>query len=314
MKRFTAVLIAVIICLSTKSIYAARYLYVSSANSQGIMQLDLDTGTRTNLGISSNYGIDIGPDGNFYAASGQSIIKYDTTGNSLGVFASTNISGAHQVMFGPDGNLYVGNYGSSEITKYDGQTGAYLGVFASGHGMSQTDSLAFGPAGSVYVNSRGTSTIHKFDFATGDYQGIALNYGALGLPSSDVIWIGTDQKLYIGHIFTNTRFTRFNLSDMSMDLNIESPHLSGIALGPDNYIYTSHPYDSEIRKYDYDGNYITTYYHAFPSYIMFDPASRYGHYSYVPGGSEPDNTVPEPASFILLLCAATGCFIRKLKK
>ena len=42
--------------------------------------------------------------------------------------------------FGPDGNLYVGDNGG-EILRYDGQTGAFLDVFAETWGVNVYDLL-----------------------------------------------------------------------------------------------------------------------------------------------------------------------------
>jgi hypothetical protein len=47
--------------------------------------------------------------------------------------------------FGPDGNLYVSSQTDGDILRYDGITGVFLGVFASGGGMVQPEFLVFGP-------------------------------------------------------------------------------------------------------------------------------------------------------------------------
>jgi len=50
---------------------------------------------------------------------------------------------------GPDGNLYVTSR-SNAVLRYDGKTGAFLDVFASGGGLEDPAGLVFGPtAGST---------------------------------------------------------------------------------------------------------------------------------------------------------------------
>jgi MYXO-CTERM domain-containing protein len=39
------------------------------------------------------------------------------------------------VQFGPDGSLYVSSAASDQILRYNGTTGAFMDVFASGNGL-----------------------------------------------------------------------------------------------------------------------------------------------------------------------------------
>jgi hypothetical protein len=45
--------------------------------------------------------------------------------------------------FGPDGNLYVASMNTNQILRYDGHTGAFLGVFAAGAGVDGPTYLLF---------------------------------------------------------------------------------------------------------------------------------------------------------------------------
>ena len=46
--------------------------------------------------------------------------------------------------FEPDGNLYVSSSGTSQIIRYNGTTGAFIDVYASGGGLIAPSCLVFG--------------------------------------------------------------------------------------------------------------------------------------------------------------------------
>src|SRR5262249_55759447 len=65
------------------------------------------------------------------------IALVDNNGNFIENFVGPGVGGLHGptgMAFGPDGNLYVADAsaGANNILKFNGQTGAPLGVFASG--------------------------------------------------------------------------------------------------------------------------------------------------------------------------------------
>jgi len=72
-----------------------------------------------------------------------------------------------QITFGPDANLYATDFFGDRVFRLDGATGATLGTFASGGGMSDPFGLAFGPDGNLYVSSGGDDRIYVYDGATG---------------------------------------------------------------------------------------------------------------------------------------------------
>jgi hypothetical protein len=76
--------------------------------------------------------------------------------------------------FGPDGNLYIGSYGTNNVLRYDGSTGAFLGAFvpAGSGGLSLPEGLAFGPDGNLYVVSQGTDNILRYDGSSGAFLGV----------------------------------------------------------------------------------------------------------------------------------------------
>jgi streptogramin lyase len=49
---------------------------------------------------------------------------------------SGGLSRPRGVLFGPDGNLYVSSYDTGQVLRYDGSTGDFIDVFASGGGLA----------------------------------------------------------------------------------------------------------------------------------------------------------------------------------
>jgi len=77
------------------------------------------------------------------------VIRYDPTSNSVSTFVSpsANIFNPQGVVFGPDGNLYLvssGLFGQAPtfVERYNGGTGADMGVFALGSGTDSFFGLA----------------------------------------------------------------------------------------------------------------------------------------------------------------------------
>jgi hypothetical protein len=121
-----------------------------------------------------------GPDGNhdgapdLYVASAGSnaILRYDgTSGSFIDAFVTSGsggLNGPFDLAFGPDGNLYVsmlGNNPSSppspgQVLRYDGSSGAFLGVVASG--LTTPDGITFGGDGSLYIASEGTNEVLRY--------------------------------------------------------------------------------------------------------------------------------------------------------
>ncbi len=53
--------------------------------------------------------------------------------------------------------------------RFDGATGAFIDVFASGGGIDESEGIGFGPDGNLYVVSESTDEVFRYDGVTGDF-------------------------------------------------------------------------------------------------------------------------------------------------
>ncbi|HNQ24600.1 MAG TPA: NHL repeat-containing protein [Phycisphaerae bacterium] len=132
------------------SAYGLRFsadgdLYVSSFLADSVLRYDGQTGQLVDAltapgDLVAPSDLLFGPDGLLYVSSylTGSVVCFDpVTGDFVGTFVQPGSGGLNWpvgLAFGPDGNLYVADERrtQNEILRYDGVTGAYLGVFASG--------------------------------------------------------------------------------------------------------------------------------------------------------------------------------------
>ncbi|HEY3283849.1 MAG TPA: hypothetical protein VGN26_16405 [Armatimonadota bacterium] len=174
--------------------YAA--LHVSS----GVLRFDGRTGARKGYlvlpgsgGIVNANGMIFGPDGNLYVANGDAsnILRFNgrtgdplpSPGNNGAVFAPAgHLIYPYDLTFGPNGDLYVTGYNSSNVVRFDGQTGAFVSelVTRGRGGLSHPLGLAFGPDLRLYVVQEATPKVLSFDGSTGAFLGAALTFPASG--------------------------------------------------------------------------------------------------------------------------------------
>lgn len=152
-------------------------------------------------------------------SDGNTILLFDeATGTFQGNFTAPGNGGLNSpddLTFGPDGNLYVSSGGSSSQNLLDpaypqnsavlrfSPSGQFLGVAASGNGLTRPYGNAFGPDGSLYVSSFRTNQILRFDGSTGNFLGVFASdnnngLGSLnGLNGPNGLLFGPDGSLYV---------------------------------------------------------------------------------------------------------------------
>ena len=113
-------------------------------------------------GLINAIGMDFGPDGHLYVASGD-IPLVNRCNGQTGEFIDSfvvddpetkkdetgGLAGARGLVFGADDHLYVSSGISDQVLRYDGSTGQFMGVFAQGDGLDGPIGLAFGNDGEL---------------------------------------------------------------------------------------------------------------------------------------------------------------------
>ncbi len=169
----------------------------------------------TGGGLQYPAGVAFGLDGKLYVASegNGNIIRYDaSSGAFLNVFAAVPSSVPIELKFGSDGNLYVSTQlPNSEILRFNGASGALMGTFASGGGLSLPAQFAFGPDGNLYVNSLGNDSIIRYDGTTGMFLDVFAQGQGLNETTGDNAGLvfTPEGNLFVSNAFAGN-VTRFN--------------------------------------------------------------------------------------------------------
>jgi DNA-binding beta-propeller fold protein YncE len=135
-------------------------LWVASQNGNAILRYDLDSGDflgvfaeSNTVGLKGPADLRLGGGDKLYVSNfgGTTVDTFDpASGDYHGAFTKEGpLQGASYSTFGPDGNLYVSSFNTNEVLRYNGQTGEFIDVFASGKNLPQDAQLA-GPASLVF--------------------------------------------------------------------------------------------------------------------------------------------------------------------
>jgi DNA-binding beta-propeller fold protein YncE len=241
------------------------YLYVAEEYNNDVLRFNATTGafdrvfvTAGSGGISGPHGLTFGPDGNLYVSGRNNavVVRYDgTTGAPLGTYVTSGSGGMslpEGIAFDPSGTyLYVASTGSSQILKYNAQTGAFVGVGAS-EGLSSPKSVKFGSDGLMYVASANNNRVMRFtasgtyvdDYVPAGSGGMSIlsrlafgpngdlyvSVGGAGADASRIYWFGTENEA----VFTASLSAPFAVP---VTVNYATAH--GTAVAGTNYTATS---------------------------------------------------------------------------
>ncbi|MGK7904567.1 MAG: PEP-CTERM sorting domain-containing protein, partial [Hormoscilla sp.] len=75
--------------------------------------------------------------------------------------------------------LLVSSLLNDQVLRYDGTTGFFLDVFASGGGLNEPTDITLGPDGNLYVSSVETDQVLRYDGTTGFFLDVFASGGGL---------------------------------------------------------------------------------------------------------------------------------------
>jgi streptogramin lyase len=186
-----------------------------------------------------------GLDGNLYLADQQGgILRYNgSTGAFIDKFVPAGSGGlidACGLTLGPDANLYVSDFLANVVRRYNGTTGASMGVFTTGYSLAAPVTPVFGPDGNLYVADE--VNIVKFNGTTGAFISVFVAAGSGGLSGPTIVAFGPDGNLWIDS--AHSGITRYDphtgafLNQFVPDFGIRSD--GGLAFGPDGNVYVAY--------------------------------------------------------------------------
>ena len=197
-------------------------VYVSSGTTGQVLRYSGATGAFLGVaasgnGLSGPLGLISGADGSLYVSSyfNNQVLRFnESTGAFLGVAASGGgLNGPDGVACGPDHNLYVASTAVNPMTgttpdqvlEYNGTTGAFIKVFASGDGHQGFTGLAFGPDGNLYVSGIDSGNVLRYSGPLGVSPGSSLGVFASGggLAGPLGLTFGSDGSLYASGFNSN---------------------------------------------------------------------------------------------------------------
>lgn len=213
---------------------------VVSFDQQGNYRGVLGEADSTDSSLVQPSALTYGPSGDLYVTSsgltrteGNDVLVYDgISGESKGVFgqatnAESGLLNPTGIKFGPDGNLYVASAYTSQILRYNGKTGEFMGVFATHENgfpnnvvpenlpVPDFTVLVFGPDSNLYVTSLLENAVLKYAGPNaanpGEFLGVygQANGNGSELEEPRAIVFGPDADLYVASAATG-RILRYS--------------------------------------------------------------------------------------------------------
>jgi sugar lactone lactonase YvrE len=219
------------------------------------------------FGLSHPKGLAFDADGNLYVSSTtggggvpgpHQILRFNSAGNPYPAAGQTGavfvadgngLSNPNGLAFGPDHNLYVANTFADTVDRFDGVTGASLGLFvtANSNGLDGPNYLAFRPDG-LYVTSQATQQILRYDATTGAPAGVVVAAGSGGLTGPFSMAFDSVGNMYVASSNSNQVLRYGPASQVAFTVTLSQ------AVGTTLTIGYSTANDSAVDGADYIGD------------------------------------------------------------
>lgn len=139
---------------------------------------------------------------------------------------------------------------SGDVQRYDGTTGASLGVFTSGGPGGLGRGLVVGPDLNLVVAAPGGPGAQKFNGLSGVYISTLIASGAGGITSASGIDLGSDGNFYL--CTRANGVARFDATGAFIDYFASGGGLDAMTsvFGPDGNLYVTSLLTDEVRRYN----------------------------------------------------------------
>src|SRR5690349_21734050 len=161
------------------------------------------------------------------------------------------------------GDLFVSNLEVNDVLEYNGTTGAFVGVFASGSGLSAPAGLVFGPNGNLFVTSSNSNEVLEYDGTTGAFITTFASGGGLRGPQD--LTFGPNGDLFVTSVVTN-EVLEYNGTTGAFVTSFASTggaglhDPTGLAFGPNGDLFVASYLTNQILEYNgVTGAYVRTF-------------------------------------------------------
>lgn len=115
----------------------------------------------TSVGVNQAIGLDWDSAGNLYVSSynGAFVQYFDSSGNDLGFFITTNLVGPTNIWFNGSGELLVNDFDGGNVRRFD-SLGNYLSDFILG--ILEPEGVDMYPNGDIIIGSGGDSSVRRY--------------------------------------------------------------------------------------------------------------------------------------------------------
>ena len=147
--------------------------------------------------------MEVGPDGLLYVLqwsnTNNKVLRYQLDGTFVDEFSEVGVAQSIGIDWDSNGDFYVSSYGQSTIRKFNGMTGADMGLFIDS-GLQGPTNIFFEPGGDLIVFNYNSGIIKRFD-AAGNFvedliTGVNGCEGFDFFPNGDIlIGVGSDGSI-----------------------------------------------------------------------------------------------------------------------